>query len=66
MISRLEATIVEKDKIIEKQSVEMNKLTGKTKKTAKRGRPAAKKETTPSLKELATRLAETSLKKACS
>jgi len=63
-ISRLEATIVEKEKIIEKQTIEISKLTGKAKKTAKRGRPAAKKETTPSLKELATRLAEASLKKA--
>ncbi len=64
-ISRLEASILEKDKIIDKQITEINKLSGKTKKTARRGRPAANKETAPSLKELATRLAEASLKKAC-
>jgi len=62
-ISKLETTISEKDKIIETQAAEIDKLTGKSKKATKRGRPAAKKETTPSLKELATRLAEASLKK---
>ncbi len=62
-ISKLETTIREKDKIIETQAAEIDKLTGKSKKATKRGRPAAKKETAPSLKELATRLAEASLKK---
>jgi len=64
-ISKLETIVIEKDRIIGKQAAEIEKLTGKSKKRAKRGRPAAsvKKEATPSLKELATRLAAASLKK---
>jgi alpha-amylase len=63
LISKLENTIREKDKIIETQAAEIDKFTGKSKKGTKRGRPAAKKETTTSLKELASRLAKASLKK---
>ena len=62
-ISKLETAIIEKDKIIVKQAAEIEKLTGKSKKGTKRGRPAVEKEATPSLKELATRLAAASLKK---
>ncbi len=64
-IAELENTILEKDKIIERQSAEIAKLAGKAKKATKRGRPAAsaKKESIPSLKELATKLAAASLKK---
>jgi|WetSurMetagenome_2_1015567.scaffolds.fasta_scaffold00006_108 alpha-amylase len=62
-ISRLENIILEKDKMIDKQAQEIDKLSGKTKKTARRGRPSTKEEAIPSLKELAARLAETSLKK---
>jgi len=64
-IAKLETIIVEKDRIIGKQAAEIDKLTGKSKKGAKRGRPAAAadKKATPSLKELATRLAAASLKK---
>jgi alpha-amylase len=62
-IAKLDSLIMEKDKIIEGQAAEIEKLTGKKGKVSKRGRPAVKKETQTSLKELAAKLAETSLKK---
>jgi len=62
-ISKLETIIKEKDLVIEKQTAEIQKLIGKTEKTVRRGRPAARKGNQPSLKELAAKLAETSLKK---
>jgi alpha-amylase len=62
-ISRLETIIKEKDLVIEKQAAEIQKFAGKPEKTVRRGRPAARKENQPSLKELAAKLAETSFKK---
>lgn len=62
-IVKLEAIIKEKDLIIQKQTVEMQKLSGKVEKAPRRGRTVLKKEKQPSLKELAAKLAETSLKK---
>jgi alpha-amylase len=62
-ISKLDALVREKDKIIEQQAAEIEKLTKKPGKTTKRGRPAVNKEPHTSLKELAAKLAETSLKK---
>lgn len=63
LIAKLETELIEKDRIIKKQATELEGLLKKPVKQAKRGRPVAKKETQPSLKELAAKLAKTSLKK---
>lgn len=63
-ISKLEKIIAEKDLLIEKQTKEIHKLMGKPEKAAKSTRSSAKKEAPASLRELAAKLAETSLKKA--
>ncbi|MCX6334055.1 MAG: alpha-amylase [Bacteroidia bacterium] len=62
-VAKLEATIRDKELIIEKQATEIERLSKKPEKITKRGRPAVKKEAQPSLKELAAKLAKTSLKK---
>jgi alpha-amylase len=63
-ISKLETIIAEKDRIIDKQSEEIARLTGKGPKKAARSRSAAIKEAPGSLKELAAKLAKASLKKS--
>jgi alpha-amylase len=62
-ILKLDAIIREKDKIIEVQAAEIEILTKKTIKTKKRVSTSKTKKAQPSLKELAAKLAETSLKK---
>jgi alpha-amylase len=62
-IAKLETIIKEKDLIIEKQTVEIHKLSGKQEKIPRRSLAVVKKEKQPSLKELAAKLAETSFKK---
>jgi alpha-amylase len=62
-ISKLEAIIREKDIIIGKQTIEIQKLSGKQEKIPRRGRAVVKKEKQPSLKELAAKLAKKSLRK---
>ena len=55
-ISKLEAIIVEKDKIIESQVTEIEKLSKDSVKPKRKGRTAKAKEPKPSLKELAHKL----------
>ena len=63
-ISKLESLVKERDIIIENQAAEINKLTKKSVKPKPGRRPATKKDTSTSLKELAHKLmAETTEKK---
>jgi hypothetical protein len=55
-ISMLDNLLREKEKIIEQQAAEIEKLSAKSAKTKGRGRPATKKTTATSLKELAHKL----------
>lgn len=55
-ISKLDSLLKEKDKIIDQQAAEIEKLTKKTAKAKPRGRPATKGKTRTSLKELAHKL----------
>ncbi len=62
-ISKLDNLLKEKDKIIEQQAAEIEKLSGKKAKTKPRGRAAVKTEPKTSLKELAHELLTESTKK---